>query len=193
MKLGLVKGLALVLGGIVLGSVVSVSAQDATPAPTPRPPEARERSGYKAALRRALRSESVVRNPEGEGFITVLTDRGELTAIEGRTLRIREEDGHVANVTTSDETRFRRDGEQASISDLRVGDHVFAIRTRTDGALTTRSVRALSPERQAEMEERRAACERDPSQCRRGRSGRGTPGMFGRMGRPDRGAGAGMA
>ena len=150
MKLTWTRGLALVIGGIVLGSMVSVAAQDG---PAPESKGERRNVGSRGhhgfGPHGALRSESVV--PNREGFVTVRTDRGELIAIDGEALRIRQADGHEVVVTASGDTRFRRDGADATLADLKVGDQVHTERTKTDGAFTTRSVRAMSPERYAEM------------------------------------------
>jgi hypothetical protein len=51
------------------------------------------------------------------------------------------------------------------VADLRAGDHVHTV--RVEGV--TRMVRAISPERWQEMEQRREQCRADPQQCREDR------------------------
>ncbi|HVL82206.1 MAG TPA: hypothetical protein VM840_11525 [Actinomycetota bacterium] len=167
----IVKAVALVVSGIVLGSAVSVAAQDGS---AERPPGREGRPWvHKGGPFGALRSESVVPDRDGEGFVTVRADRGELTDVDGQHLTIREDDGHVVRVAVAEDTAIRRDGSQAGVGDLKVGDRVHTMRTETEAGFVTRSVHAVSPGRWAEMEKRREACQQDRTRCRRGGRGHG--------------------
>jgi hypothetical protein len=50
---------------------------------------------------------------------------GTITAINGNTITINSFNGKSEQVNTTDSTRFRKDREQAQLSDFKVGDRVF--------------------------------------------------------------------
>lgn len=116
--------------------------------------------------RPAIRGDLVVPGEEEGTFRNVRLDRGVIEGVDGTTVVIKEADGTVVEIPTSDETRIARDGESAEVSDLKTGDHAFAIRIDEGEGLVTRSVRAVSPERWAGMEQRREECRADPQRCR---------------------------
>jgi hypothetical protein len=60
----------------------------------------------------------------GAGFHGV---GGQITAIEGTTIRLQTPDGGTAKVTTTSSTRFMKDRNEAKLSDFKVGDRVFAM------------------------------------------------------------------
>jgi hypothetical protein len=164
MKLSWKTGVALVIGGLVLGGVMSSFAAD--------------RSGGSRRggdVRRAhfmmgpiVRGELLVEGEKEGTFKTIKDDAGGLTAIDGNTLMIKEADGQIVQVVVDGDTKYNRDGDDATLSDLKVGDHVFAHREKEgDAAFKTEHVGALSPEEYKKMEARRAACRKDPSSCPR--------------------------
>lgn len=170
---GLVLGLLLVVGvSYVAAQELTSSGSDevslaqaeegAPPADTPGQGPKRHRLGR---FHGAIRGEVVVPG-EGDEFRTVRFDRGILQSADGSTLVIEEADGSTVEVPTSDETKFGRDGAQATLEDLEVGDHIFAHRVKTDGDFVTEHVRAISPERYEEMQQRREACRENPERCR---------------------------
>jgi hypothetical protein len=186
--IGLVVG-ALAVGSAV-GSVWSVSAQTPTPEAeqAPESPQTERAPGPKqmrggGGPKNAIRSESVLPpREEGGGFVTVRTDQGEISAKDGSSISVKEADGPTAQIPVGSDTRIRRDGAEATLDDLQVGDHVFGVREKVgDGEWTTRGVRAVSAERWAEIQARREACTADPTgeDCPRPRRGRGGPGRFG--------------
>jgi hypothetical protein len=104
---------------------------------------------------KAIRGEVVVPAREGEGYATVRFDRGIVDHVDGTTLVITEDDGTSVEIPTTDETRVSRDGEDAELSDLQAGDHVATFRVKDGDAFVTKGVRAISPERWEEMQDRR--------------------------------------
>lgn len=50
---------------------------------------------------------------------------GEITAISGSTLTIKLRDGSTGTVKTTSTTRFRKDQQDAKLSDFKVGDNIF--------------------------------------------------------------------
>ena len=50
---------------------------------------------------------------------------GEITAVNGTQLTIQRPDGVSQNITVDENTSFRKDNESVTLTDLKVGDHVF--------------------------------------------------------------------
>ena len=119
------------------------------------PDEGRQRPHHGPGFPHAIRGELVVPEREGDGYTTVRLDRGILERVDGATLVIEEADGTSVEIPTTDETRVYRDGEEAELSELRAGDHVATFREKDGDAFITKGVRAISPERWEEYEERR--------------------------------------
>lgn len=111
------------------------------------------RHGPRGFLHHAVRSEAVVETDDG--FRTIRTDRGVLTAIEDRTLVLEEADGEVVRIPVSDDTEIKRDGEEAELGDLQERDHVFAHRIDDGDGFATEHIFALSPEGYEEREAER--------------------------------------
>lgn len=162
------SALGLVVGGVILGSIVSVAAQE-TPAPTPGAevaPRPKMHGLHHGGPKGAIRSESVYPGVDGGPVRTVRTDSGTLSKVDGNTLTISEADGKTVEVEVADATRIMRDGAEAKLADLEEGDHVTTVRTKEgDAAFTTEAVRAVSAERYAELEAQRAACRENPETC----------------------------
>ncbi len=163
--------IGLVLGAAVVGSVGSVAAQTDDPSPSPSaeveraPGEGMGFGPHGPGHGKAIRSTAVL-EPEEEGgeFRTVQTYSGTIESINGSTLTIAQADGQKAGVGVTDDTDIRRDGEEAELGDLKVGDHVRTHQMKEgDGEFVTEHVGALSAEKYAEMEQQRQACEDDPS------------------------------
>ncbi len=127
---------------------------------------------HRPGMHGAIRGEFVIRGEQEGTFNTVKIDRGVVERVDGTTVVIKEDDGTVVEVPTSADTKVARDGETVELSALKAGDHVFANRIDQGEGFVTRGVRAFSPERWAEMEQRREACRADREQCRADRQER---------------------
>ncbi len=103
----------------------------------------------------AIRGELTVHAREGEGFDTVRFDRGVIASLDGATVVITEDDGTTAEIATTDDTRIGRDGQRAGFEDLQAGDHVAAFRVKEGDTFVTKGIRAISPERWEEFEDKR--------------------------------------
>jgi len=58
---------------------------------------------------------------------------GTITAIDSGKITIKTADGQTAQVSTSDQTQFRKDRQAATIADFKVGDMVFVRGEQKDG------------------------------------------------------------
>jgi preprotein translocase subunit YajC len=93
---------------ILLALCVAGWAQGPDNAPPPDQPQGRQESGGQRGGRRG-----------GPGLI------GEVTAISGNTITVKTMDGNTATVNVTDQTRFRKDRQDAKLTDVKVGDNVF--------------------------------------------------------------------
>ena len=78
---------------------------------------------------------------------------GQITEISGSTLKIKQRDGSIATANTSASTRFRKEGQQASLSNFKVGDNVMVRGESASENVWTAQVVASMPS-QAQMQER---------------------------------------
>jgi len=172
---------SLLIGALAVGGVAYVGAYAVTTSDnvsltqSEEQPENGERSRgarHKFGPRGAIRGEFVVPGEEEGTFQRVRIDRGVIDRIDGSTVVISEDDGTTVEVPTSDDTRIGRDGEAAELAELKAGDHVYTMRANTGGGFVTRHVRAISPERWEEMEQRREECRENREQCREERRAR---------------------
>ena len=162
--------LALVMAGlVVVGGSAFVATQQLAAAPgdgdtvtlaqdsAPEGPESSDgaRHHRPGGFPKAIRGEVVVPAREGDGYATVRFDRGILDRVDGTTIVLDEDDGTTVEIPTTDETRVNRDGEEAELSDLQAGDHVATFRVKEGDAFVTKGVRAISPKRWEESQEKR--------------------------------------
>lgn len=78
---------------------------------------------------------------------------GEITAISGSTLKIKLPDGSAGTVNTTSTTRFRKDQQDAKLSDFKVGENIF-VRGDSSGDKTWTAQMIGSTPSRAQMEER---------------------------------------
>ena len=90
------------------------------------------------------------RGPGGRQFRGTV---GEITAISGSTLKIKLADGSTGTVNTTSDTRFRKDQQDAKLSDFKVGDNVRVRGDSTGDKAWTAQMVASAPS-QAQMQDR---------------------------------------
>lgn len=90
------------------------------------------------------------RGPGGREFRGVF---GEITEISGSTLKIKQPNGKMATVIVNSNTRFRREREEAKLTDFKVGDNVMVRGDSTGENAWTAQLVASAPS-QAEMQQR---------------------------------------
>jgi len=141
---------AAVLGLGAAAGAATVAFADPTPSPsTTASPDARsdkgERHGHLGrhfghGIRgHGIHGEFVVKNGDGE-FVTLLTQRGEVTAVDGDSITLKSEDGYTKTYTVNDDTRIRRDRDQAKIGDIKVGDEAAVTAEKSGDGGTARTV-----------------------------------------------------
>lgn len=81
---------------------------------------------------------------------------GQITEISGSTLKIKLRDGSTGTVNTTADTKFRKEREQAKLSDFKVGDTI-AVRGDSTGDKTWTAQMVSSAPSQAEVEQRMKA------------------------------------
>lgn len=100
---------------------------------------------------------------EGRGPMAVLGPNGggtagTVTAINGNEITIKNEQGETYKIATSPNTHFRKQRDEARLSDIKVGDTVMAAGNLDDQAKTVGAVfvAIMSPEQAARMRQMRA-------------------------------------
>ena len=117
-----------------------------------------------------LHGEFVVQTKDGVTK-TIAVQRGEVTAVDADSLTVASVDGFEQTWTLTDTTRVRKNGEQADVAALAVGDWVGVIGEKAGDELTAAGVRV--------PKERPEAAAESPSNDE---SGSGDTGSLGRVG-----------
>jgi hypothetical protein len=142
---------AAVLGLGAAASAANVAFADPTPTPSSsasaekseksdRPGREFRKGRFGHGLRGAgVHGEFVVKNRDGK-FVTLLSQRGEVTAVDNDSVTLKSEDGFTKEYTVNDDTRIRRDRGQSKISDVKVGDRAAVVAEKTGDGATARSV-----------------------------------------------------
>lgn len=83
---------------------------------------------------------------------------GAVTAVSGADITLKDEQGQIYKVQTGPNTRFRKDREEAKISDIKPGDTVVAVGNLDDKAKTVGAmfVVVLDPQQAVQMQKMRA-------------------------------------
>src|SRR5581483_9960092 len=117
---------------IAISLALACSFAPAQQAPTDQPGQAQERRGFGG---REFRGTA-----------------GQITEISGSTLKIKLRDGSTGTVNVTSDTRFRKAGQQAQLSDFKVGDNVMVRGDSTGDKTWTAQVVGEGPS-QAQMQE----------------------------------------
>lgn len=128
-----------IAAGFVGAVAVAATAFGQTGTPSPTDPAAKDRR----KAHRVVHSETKVQTDDG--FALVIRDHGEITAVDGSRVTIKRLDGETVTVAAGEDTRIRRNGEQATVSDLKPGDRAAIVQIDRGGARVVRAIRAFSP------------------------------------------------
>ena len=152
------KRVALALVGVAAAAVVGTAGVAAATAPDPsgspapsrttaapdsgskapgRAAERRAKLGHRG-LGRGLHGEFVVKGKDG-AYVTVVTVRGEVTAVSATSVTIKAEDGFTATYAITGDTKVRGH-DVDKIADVEVGDRGGAVGTKSGSTLTARAV-----------------------------------------------------
>jgi len=120
-------------------------APAASPSATPSgsPTDGREHKAddirrHPGLLRRALHGEATL---GGEKHRVVVFQRGVVETVSAASLTVKSEDGFIGSYVLNAETRIRKEGQQASRSDINVKDRVRVLATKDGSTLTARAIR----------------------------------------------------
>lgn len=156
---------AAVLGIGAAGGAATVAFADPTPTPSPsgsaaekkadKQAERRERAGKglrpggKAFGRpglgarglggHGLHGEFVVKDKDGK-FVTRLSQRGEVTAVDSKSVTLKSEDGYTKKYTVTGDTKILRNHDEAKIADVKVGDNAGVVATKDGDNATAQTV-----------------------------------------------------
>jgi Domain of unknown function (DUF5666) len=120
-----------------------------------------------------LHGEFIVQTKQGETK-TVAVQRGEVTAVDAESVTVTSVDGFKQTWTLTETTRVRKNGEQADVAALAVGDWVGVIGEKSDDTLIAAGIRVPKDRPKAAVE--------SPSSDE---SGSGETGSLGRVGGRD--------
>ena len=149
------KRVGLAVAGVAVAAVVGTAGVAAATAPdpsgTPAAPTASSApdAGTKTpgqrhgklkhrALARGMHGEWVVKGKDGKP-VTLVTVRGEVTAVSATSITLTAEDGFTATYAVSLDTKVRGK-EVDKIADVKVGDKGGAVGTKSGSTLTAKAV-----------------------------------------------------
>jgi hypothetical protein len=129
-------------------------ADPPTPTPTPTPTasasqtptdKARHRDGWQgprmkrlALLRRALHGEVTL---AGEEHRVVVFQRGPVEKVSDTSLTVKSADDYTATYVVSADTTVRKNGDKATIADLKAGDKVLVVANKDGSTLKALRIR----------------------------------------------------
>jgi hypothetical protein len=133
------------IAGVALADPTTTTSPGPTASTQARPagkPHVRgdQRNGRVGRLgKKAVRGEFVVKGKDGK-FVTVLSQRGLVTAVDPASITLKSADGFTASYTLTSATKVRRAGAAATIGDVKVGDPALVMATKSGGRKTARGV-----------------------------------------------------
>ena len=71
---------------------------------------------------------------------------GTITAINGNTITVKTMDGNTAQVTVTDKTRYRKERQDAALTDLKVGDNIFVRGEKSSEGVVQAEMVAVPPQ-----------------------------------------------
>ncbi len=135
LALGVALGMlisVLLAGGLILAAKPTLAQGPTTPPTASAGATAQGAtalSKIRAALRQALAKHAA---------------KGQITAINGTTLTISAASGNLT-VTTDNSTKFRRDGQAITLSDLKVGDNIAVVGKKTNNPIAAKGILVIVP------------------------------------------------
>jgi hypothetical protein len=149
---------ALALGGVALLVPSSASAQqEAAGFSNQVADQVGDQGNGRARLltpaqRRELRSTghlTVTKHTKKHGTVTVLVQRGEVTALSPTSISLKSKDGFSHAYVITDKTKVREQGEAVELSDLKVGERAMVIALVTKSGDVARRISCIRPAAQS--------------------------------------------
>lgn len=88
-----------------------------------------------------MHGEAVVKTKDGK-FVTVYTQRGAVTAVSSTSITVKSADGYTATYAVNADTKVGKDHKPAKIGDIKLGDMVGVVATKSGDTKTAKGVRA---------------------------------------------------
>ncbi len=141
----------LAIAGVALAAPTINAATNAAPTPAPSAsgsaqPEGKRgqhpgkgKRGHLPRLGKPVHAEAVVQDKDGK-FLTVYTQRGEVTAVSATSITLKSADGFTSTYAINAETKIGKDREAAKIGDVKVGDMAGVIAVKSGETKTARGL-----------------------------------------------------
>jgi hypothetical protein len=147
---------AIGLGAVALGGIVGVGvsfADDPTPSTSPSAspsagasakPGSDKNAGHdrRALVRRALHGEATL---GGKQIRVVDFQRGLVGQVSDTSITLKSTDGFTATYAVTSDTKVRKDGQAAKITDIKTGDEVRVLALKTGTTSTAKVVAEPKP------------------------------------------------
>jgi len=98
------------------------------------------------AQRRELRTTghlTVTKHTRKHGDITLLVQRGEVTAVSPTSISLKSKDGYSHSYVITDRTKVREQGEAVDLSDVKVGERAMVVALQSDKGDVARRIGCL--------------------------------------------------
>lgn len=142
---------ALALGGtaLLVPSPAGASSTEGIVASAGAAPDSQGRHRLLTpAQRRELRSTGhliVTKHTRKHGTLTVLVQRGEVTAVSPTSISLTSKDGYPHTYVISDKTKVREQGQTVALSEVKVGERAMVIALQTKDGDVARRISCLRP------------------------------------------------
>lgn len=138
LALAVAIGVGLAYAGPEQAPAASPSATSSGSPTDDRKHQAGDIRRHPGLLRRAVHGEATL---GGEMHRVVVFQRGVVETVSATSLTVKSEDGFVGSYVLDAETRIRKEGQQATRSDINVKDRVRVLATKDGSTLTARAIR----------------------------------------------------
>lgn len=142
--------LAVTAGAVALGGVALLTPSSAQATPSAVADSVARQADHPRLLtppqRRELRQTGhlvVTRHTPHHGTVTVLVQRGEVTALSPTSITLRSKDGFAHSYVITAKTKVRDKGQLVSLSDLTLGERAMVVALRTPNGDDARRIGCL--------------------------------------------------
>ena len=147
---------AVLSGAVALGGVAVLVPHGASAAATGsalvQQADAAARGGHARLLTQAQRTElrttghlSLTKKTKKHGTVTVLVQRGEVTALSPTSISLKSKDGFSHSYAITDKTKVRERGQTVDLGDVKVGERAMVVALQTKQGDVARRIGCLRP------------------------------------------------